>query len=163
MATTKDKMLLQDIEQNRKKVTILGTKEIKIRRLVNAVAKKFDRYTAEAEMSYKDGEVLLNMTKNRNLIPKSVSLIILGSWLRVSLFHWIHWRILDKKYDTVELSRVLKDGLDMGEYNGLLISLAYLQDNSSIIQKATRGIIRNMMGEQNSEGATQSSPNSMVQ
>lgn len=155
MATTKDNLLLQDIEQNRKKVTVLGTKEIKIRRLVNAVAKKFDQYTAEAEMSYKDGEVLMNMTKNRDLVPKSVSLIILGTKIKVMLFHWIHWRILSNKYDTVELSRVLKDGLDMGEYNGLLISLAYLQDNSQIIQKATKGIIRNMMEEQNSAAATQ--------
>lgn len=163
MATTKDNLLLQDIEQNRKKITMLGTKEIKIRRLVNAVAKKFDRYTAEAEMSYKDGEVLMNMTKNRDLVPKSVSLIILGTKIKVMLFHWIYWRILSNKYDTVELSRVLKDGLDMGEYNGLLVSLAYLQDNSSIIQKATKGIIRSMMEEQNSGAATQSSPNSTAQ
>lgn len=154
MATTKDKAMLQDIEENRKVETILGTKRIKIRRLVNAVAKKFDRYTAEAEMSYSNGDLLLNMGKNRDLIPKAVSLIILGTWLKVKLFHWIYWRHLSRKYDTIELSVVLKAGLDMGEYNGLLISLAYLQDNSQIIQKTTKGIIRNILQEQNSEAET---------
>ena len=155
MATTKDNLLLEDIEQNRKKVTVLGRKEIKIRRLVIGVAKRFDRMTAEAEMSYGNGELLMNLSKNRDLIPKAVSLIILGTWLKVTLFHWIYWRILSHKYDSVELSRVLKDGLDMGEHNGLLTALAYLQDNSSIIQKATKGTIRNILAEQNSEGATQ--------
>lgn len=156
MATTKDKMLLEDIEHNRRKIVTLGSRQIKIRRLVNAVAKRFDRLTAEAEVSYKGGELLINMNKNRDLVAKSASLIILGSWLKVTFFYWIHWRILNAKYNTQELGGVIKEGLDMGEYRDCLSALLCLQDNSSIIKKMARGTIRSIMAEQSSDAETQS-------
>ena len=40
MATTKDKAMLQDIEENRKVETMLGTKKIKIRRTCKCSSKK---------------------------------------------------------------------------------------------------------------------------
>jgi hypothetical protein len=163
MATTKDKLLLQEIDRNEKISVRLGEREIKIRRLTNAVAERFDKYTAEAEMSYKDGELLLNMGKNRKLIPKSVSLIILGSWLKVTLFHWIYWRWLHIHYDQSELGTVLREGISMGECNALCLNLLYLQDNNRIIQRATTGTIRNTMEEQKSGVGTQSSSNSTEQ
>lgn len=160
MATTKDNLLLEDIERNRKKVVMLGDKQIKIRRLVNAVAKRFDRLTAEAEISYKDGELILNMGRNRDLIAKSASLVMLGSWFKVTFFHWIHWRIINAKYSTQELGGVIKEGLDMGEYRDCLDALLCLQDNSSIIKRMATETIRNIMAEQRSAEGAQSSSSS---
>jgi hypothetical protein len=154
MATTKDNLLLQQIENNDLVITSLGSKKIKIRRLGNSIAAKFDKYTAEAEISYTENGLLINMSNNRKLVPKCVSLLILHGWLKVHLFHWIYWRYLDIKYTQKELGEPLKGGLSMGEYNGLLTNLVCLQDNSQIIQRATKGLIRNTVLAQNSEVET---------
>ena len=154
MATTKDNLQIQQIESNDHIEVMLGKKKIKIKRLVNAIAEKFDRYTAEAEISYSEKGLIVNMSNNRKLVPKCVSLLVLHSWIKVKLFHWIYWRWLHIKYEQAELSSVLEAGLSMGEFNWLLKNLVCLQDNSQIIQKATKGIIRNMLQGQKSAAET---------
>lgn len=154
MATTKDNLQIQQIESNDHIEVMLGNKKIKIKRLVNAIAEKFDRYTAEAEISYSENGLLVNMSNNRKLVPKCVSLLVLHSWIKVKLFHWAYWRWLHLKYTQGELSPVLEAGLSLGEYNWLLKNLVCLQDNSQIIQKATKGIIRNIIQGQKSAAET---------
>lgn len=154
MATTRDNLNLQQIENNERIDVMLGKKKIKIKRLVNAIAEKFDRYTAEAEISYSEKGLLVNMSNNRKLVPKCVSLLVLHSWVKVKLFHWIYWRWLHIRYEQAELSPILEAGLGLGEYNWLLRNMLYLQDNSQIIQKTAKGIIRNMLQGQDSEAET---------
>lgn len=154
--TTKDNLLLRQIENNDVVETTLGDKTIHIQRLNNAIAEKFDRYTAGAEISYGEKDLLFNMSNNRKLVPKCVSLLMLHGWLRVKLFHWWHWRMLHRKYTQKELGEVLLAGLSLGEFNGLLQNMAYLQDNSRIIQKMTKASIRNILPELKSEAETKS-------
>ena len=163
MASTKDNLQLQQIENNDLVISQLGNKKIKIRRLNNAVAAKFDKYTAEAEISYTENGLLINMSNNRKLVPKCVSLLILHGWLKVHLFHWIYWRYLNIKYTQKELGEPLIGGLGLGEYNSLLKNILCLQDNSSIIQKVAKGLIRNTVLEQKSEAETKSLSNSTEQ
>lgn len=152
MITTKDNLRIQKIEQNEAEPIMLGTKKVRIRMMNNAVAERFDRYVAEAEISYSEDkkDLIVNMTKNRSLIPKCVSLIILHSWFKVTFFHWMYWRYLDRHYSQAELGEPLRAGMSMGESMKFFESLVFLQDNSQMIQKATRGIIRNTVAAPNS-------------
>lgn len=145
MRTTKTNLRNQDLEDNAPLKVMLRNKEISVRMMNNAVARRFDVYTAKCEISYDEDkkQLFVKMNGNRDLAPKCVSLIILRSWFKVTFFHWIYWRYLDKHYSQVELSIPLKAGLSLGESNALLTNLLCLQDNSQMIQKATQGIIRN--------------------
>jgi len=151
---TEDNVKIQKIENNETIISNLGNNKVKIKRLNNAIAEKFDRYTAEAEISYAENGLLINMSNNRKLVPKCVSLLILHSWIKVHLFHWAYWRLLHIKYSQKELGEPLKAGLGLGEYNGLLSNLVYLQDNSQLIQRATKGLIRSTLQEPESEVET---------
>ena len=153
MITTKDNIRLQQIEQNEADTVMLGTRQIKIRMMNNAVAERFDRYVAEAEISYSEDrkDLIVNMAKNRTLVPKCVSLIILHSWFKVTFFHWMYWRYLDRHYSQAELGEPLRAGMNMGESLKFFESLVFLQDNSQMIQRATKGIIRNTIAAPKSE------------
>jgi len=156
MITTKDNIRADEVEQNEPTLVRLGRRMIKVRITNNTVARRFDRYTAEAEMSYNEAgtQLTLNMNNNRDLVPKCVSLIILHSWFKVTFFHWIYWRYLDRHYSQAELGEPLQAGLSLGEGRHLLKNLLFLQDNSQMIRKMTQGIIRNTIAAPKSEPET---------
>jgi len=156
MITTKDNVRIQRVEQNEAEPVMLGRRRIKVRMMNNAIAERFDRYVAEAEISYSEDrkDLIVNMANNRKLVPKCVSLIVLHSWFKVTFFHWMYWRYLDRHYSQAELGEPLRAGMNMGESMKFFESLVFLQVNSQMIQKATRGIIRNTIAGQKSDQET---------
>lgn len=159
MPTTKDNLRLDQIESNDAVLVQFGKRSIKIRMMTNAVASRFERYISKCEIAYSEDAKtrIVNMSANRELVPKCVSLIILHDWIKVKLFHWIYWRILDGKYNQKQMGAVLNAGFGLGEYNEFVKNTLCLQDNNQMSEAMSRATIRNIIQEQNSaQGQTPS-------
>lgn len=153
---TKAHIALDNIDKRVPKELVVDGKHYAISMMNNAIAERFDRYIAKAEVQYsKDqGLLLLNMSNNRKLVPKCVSLLLLHSWFKVKFFHWWHWRMLHITKTQTHLGKILEEGLSLGESNILLKNLLYLQDNCKMIRMMSETNIRSMIAEQKSEQET---------
>lgn len=153
---TKAHIALDNIDKRVPKELVVDGKHYAISMMNNAVAERFDRYIAKAEVQYsKDqGLLFLNMSNNRKLVPKCVSLLLLHSWFKVKFFHWWHWRMLHITKTQAHLGKILEEGLSLGESNILLKNLLYLQDNCKMIRMMSETNIRSMIAEQKSEQET---------
>lgn len=162
MASLDAYLKLDDLEQNTRKTVILGGKKYKIKAMCNYVAEKRDRYTAKAQLSFnEDGsKVITHMATNRKLVPKCLSLMLLGSFFKVFLFHWFYWRYLNVKYSQEEMVPILQSCEEMNNIGFFLSNLASLQASTRMIEKMTRTDSTNIIQELRSVAATQSSSNS---
>lgn len=161
MATTKSNIRLDQIENNEPLVVRFGNRSVRVRMMTNAVAKRFERYISQCEINYSaDAKTrIVNMSENRELVPKCVSLLILHNWIRVKLFHWIYWRILDGNYNQKQMGAVLDAGFSLGEYNEFVKNSLCLQDNNQMSEEMSKATIRNIVQGQNlARGTTPSSP-----
>lgn len=137
MITTKDNLDVLNVDSNGAYAVKLGDSIKRIKSMNNAVAEKCDKLVAAAEISYSDDkkDLLINMSKNRKLIPKCLSLMILHSWFRVTFIHWIHWRILHRRYSMSEMSEAVKECMGLSDVSPFYSVLAALQGSSRMIQK----------------------------
>lgn len=137
MATTKDNLQALDIDRNVKYEIRLGSKIKKIKAMNNAVSERCDELIARAEVSYSEDQksLIVNMGKNRKLVPKCVSLMILHSWFKVTFFHWIYWRYLHIRYTMPELSQAVKECMGLSDVGPFFNAMAVLAQNSRIIKR----------------------------
>jgi hypothetical protein len=137
MADTKTNVLLDAVDKNEYIPVLVRGKVFKIKRMTNGIERRYSRYVANAMLSYSDDnkKLIVNMTTNSTLLPKCVSLIILHNWFRVTLFHQIYWRYLDKKYSIHDLRTIYETGQDMGGLQDFFECMASLQANNQLIQR----------------------------
>lgn len=167
MATTKDRIKLIEIEKNEPRVIKLGEKTYKLKPMTNAVSEMADRYIAERSVELKEAEngkeLIVNMSKNRTVIPKYISLLMLHSWLKVKLFHWIHWRYLHAKYPLSIMFEIYKEFMDLNDVSVFFQFTASLQENNRLIKRMSETNTQTIRQEHKSDQETQSSPNSTGQ
>lgn len=137
MATTKDNLQALDIDRNAEYEIRLGSKIKKIKAMNNAVSERCDELIARAEISYSEDkkDLVINMGKNRKLVPKCLSLMILHSWFKVTFFHCIYWRWLHAKYTMSELSEAVKECMGLSDVGPFYSVLDALQGTNRIIQR----------------------------
>lgn len=167
MATTKDNLELDALERNAAFTFKLGRKTYKIRQMTCAVSARRDRLVAQRSEELKPSdnpkELLLNLSKNRSLIPKCLSLMILHSWFKVTFFHWIHWRYLYAKYTMLEMSAVYKQFDRIDDVSAFFLLTESLMESNRMIKRMSETNIRTIRQELQSEAAIKSSSNSMGQ
>lgn len=163
MITTKDNLELANIDENKSKEIYLGEKKLRVKRMANSIAKRQDRYVAEAEQSYSEDKKMLivNMSKNRDLIPKCLSLMILHSWFKVTFFHWIYWRYLSNKYPMEDLSKALKDCAKLNDAGFFFDCMGFLQVNNQMIQKMSEKNMYSIAHDSSLQANMKSSKKSM--
>lgn len=139
MATTKDNLALENLENNVAYKFKLGRKTYKIRQTTAKVSALRDRLVAlrseELKPTDNPKELLLNLSKNRSLIPKCLSLMILHSWFKVTFFHWIHWRWLYATYTMREMTAIYEQFNAIDDVNDFFRFTASLQENNRIIKR----------------------------
>lgn len=137
MITTENNFDIFRIDKNMPTEIPLGRKMIKVRPQTNAVAERMDCYITKAELSLSEDstQMLVNMSRNRALIPKCLSLIILHSWIKVTLFHWIYWRYLHRRYSMNDMALTLERAQLLSDAGSFFVSTASLQANCRMIQR----------------------------
>lgn len=137
--TTKDNLSLSAIEGNEPKRFTLGSRTYRVYPMTNAVAERADKYIAKRSVELTPtenvGELVLNLSKNRTVIPRYVSLLMLHSWLKVTLFHWIHWRYIHRKYPLAVLSAIYGECSSLNDVGIFFQFTASLQANSRLIKR----------------------------
>ena len=159
-ATTKDNMALDALEHNKAHIYKMGRKAFRIKPMTNAVATRVDRLVAlrseELRPADNPKELLLNLTKNRTLLPKCLSYMILHGWFKVTFFHWIYWRYLHFTYTTNEMLDVYKEVNEMNSIQSFFTFMASLQETSRLIKRMSETNIQTIRQELRSEAETQS-------
>lgn len=167
MATTKDNIRLIEIEKNEPRVIKLGGKTYKLKPMTNAVSEMADRYIASRSVELKEAEsgkeLIVNMSKNRTVIPKYISLLMLHSWLKVKLFHWIHWRYLHAHYPLSTMFELYKEFMNLNDVGDFFQFTASLQENNRLIKRMSETNTQIIRQEHKSDQETPSSPNSTEQ
>lgn len=140
MVTTETNLRLDDLDKDSGLEITVGRKKYRIKHLKNSVAERLDRYIAKGEVEYSDdkGVLLANMSKNRKLVPKCLSLMILGSFFKVMFFHWIYWRYLHIFKSQAEMQKVLEPAFEMNDVGFFFQNMVSLQANSRMIQKMAK-------------------------
>jgi len=156
--TTKDNLSLSAIEGNDPKYFELGGRKYRIYPMTNAVAERADKYVAQrsVELTPTDnvGELVLNLSKNRKVLPKYVSLLMLHSWLKVTLFHWIHWRYIHRKYPLSVLAAIYRECSSLNDVGIFFQFTASLQANSRLIKRMSEANTSVIAQELKSEEGT---------
>jgi len=167
MATTKDNLRLDELERNASQTFKLGKKKYKIKQMTDAVSARRDRLVAQRSEELKPAdnpkELLLNLSKNRSLIPKCLSLMILHSWFKVTFFHWIYWRYLYATYTMSDMIRIYEQFNKVEDINDFFGFTASLQANNKMIKRMSETNIQTIQQELRSEAATKLSSNSTEQ
>lgn len=162
--TTRDNIGLDDIEQNASYTFKLGNKTYKVRQTTAKVSALRDRLVAERSEELKPTdnpkELLLNLSKNRSLIPKCLSLMILHSWFKVTFFHWIYWRYLYATYTINEMMAVYSQFNKVDDIKAFFLLTDYLQENNRMIKRMSETNTRIIRQELRSEAETKSSSSS---
>lgn len=158
MATTEDNLRLRALENNEPRLFKIRNKELRLHPMTNAVADLADRYVAERYTKLSEStetkELLVNLSKNRTVIPKYVSLLILHSWFKVKFFHWIHWRYIHRKYALSELIAVYKEFSSLNDVSLFFQFTASLQENNRIIKRMSEINTQTIRQELSSEAET---------
>jgi len=167
MATTKDNLRLDAVERNAPFVFKLGKKTYKIRQMTCAISARRDRLVAQRSEELKPSdnpkELLLNLSKNRSLIPKCLSLMILHSWFKVTFFHWIYWRYLYATYEMREMAVVYEQFRNIDDVGFFFQCTEYLQENNRMVKRMSETNTQTIRQELKSEAETKSSSNSTGQ
>ena len=149
MADTKTNVLLDAVDKNESVPVLIRGKVFKIKRMTNAIERRYSRYVADAMLSYSDDtkKLIVNMATNSTLLPKCVSLMILHNWFMVTFFHQIYWRYLDRKYSIHDLRKIYETGQDMGGLRDFFECMASLQANNRLIQRMSETSTANIHQE----------------
>lgn len=155
MASTEANWLLDRLENNKgTKITILG-KSYNIKPMCNAVAEKMDRYTTKVSMSQcNESKMMITLSDSRKAVPKSLSLMLLHGWFKVTFFHWAYWRYLHRKYSQQEMNEPLMKCFEINSLAFFLTNMAYLQANSQMTEKITKVNSSTIIQELKSEEET---------
>lgn len=152
--TTKDNLDLQALERNKPKTFVLGKKKYKLKRMTNAVSERVDKLVAEREtdlgLSGDKKSLLVNLSKNRTLVPKTLSLMILHNWFRVTFFYWIHWRYLNAVYTMNEMLSVYNALNEYDDVTDFFYFTASLQARSRMIKRMSEKNTQTIIQEQQS-------------
>lgn len=167
MATTKDNLSLDELERNASQTFKLGKKTYRIKQMTCAVSARRDRLVAQRSEELKPSdnpkELLLNLSKNRSLIPKCLSLMILHSWFKVTFFHWIYWRYLYATYEMREMATIYEKFNKIDDISAFFLLTDYLQENNKMIKRMSETNTRTIRQELHSAAETKLSSNSMEQ
>ena len=159
----KDKYLeVSNLDDNVAEEIFLEGRKYKIKRITNAIAERLDKYVAKSRISQAEDPnmLIVNMSKNRKLVPKCLSLILLGSYFKVLFFHPFYWRYLHNTLSQEEMQKLLGAGLEINNVGFFLTSLGFLQSQSKMIARMTTTDSTTILQELSSEKETQSSLNS---
>lgn len=118
----------------------INGKKHKVKRLNNWVALKMSQYVVEAELERSNNQdiKITSLVKNRLLTPKCISLIILRSTLKVSLFHWLYWRYLHYFKTQEDYTHILDAVLNSEESIFFFRNLGSLQQSNVLETEMTQ-------------------------
>lgn len=162
MASLDAYLKLDEVDQNARKSVTINGKTYRIKPMCNYVAEKRDRYVAKAQLSFSDDgtQLIANMAKNRKLVPKCLSLMLLGSFFKVIFLHSLYWRYLNIKYSQEEMLPILQSCDETNNIGFFLSNLTSLQVSMRMTEKMTKTDSINIVQELKSAAGTQSSSSS---
>lgn len=150
--TTNDNLGMDKLERNEPKVFTLGKKKYKLKRMNNAVSARVDRLVAEREsclsVSSDKRDLLINLSKNRTLIPKTLALMILHSWVKVTFFYWIYWRYLNYKYSMNDMLSIYNALNQYDDVTDFFYFTASLQSRNRMIKRMSEKNTQTIIQEQ---------------
>lgn len=143
MASTQAHYALDQLEHGEAQVTKLLNKVYKLKPMVNAVARRIDKYSTGADLSYSDdaSKLMVNMSTNRKLVPKCLSLMLLHGWFKVTFFHWFYWRYLDRHYSQQDMSVLLTKCFEINNIGFFLSNIGLIFVNNQMIEKIAKANI----------------------
>lgn len=149
----KAKKIEQDLIDDVGIYIYLGTKRKKVKRLKNWAAAKITRLILEGELMLSDDKktTLTSFNENRLLVPKCLSLAILGSWWKIKLFYWIYWRYLNIKYTQEDFNQAIKDVLNFSDISFFFHNMAFLQSLVEAEKEMTSQSTKSIIQKQESE------------
>lgn len=151
---TKSAQLLQhEIREDIPFVVTLGKKQYKCRYLKEWVSGKISYLIAQRDPNPTADakEMIKLMAKNNTLASKCISMLILGSYWKINLFHWYFWRSIYRN----RTSRELTDALTV-VYEALDLSFFFqntiLLDQMNMLKKRlTKTELKQLSAELQSE------------
>lgn len=150
--TTNDNLGMDKLERNEPKVFTLGRKKYKLKRMNNAVSARVDRLVAERESSLSVSsdkrDLLINLSKNRTLVPKTLALMILHSWAKVTFFYWIYWRYLNYKYSMNDMLSIYNALNQYDDVTDFFYFTASLQSRNRMIKRMSEKNTQTIIQEQ---------------
>lgn len=161
MASTQANYALDELEHGEPKITKLLNKTYRLKPMCNAVARRMDKYSTKADMSYSGdaSKLMVNMAGNRDLVPKCLSLMLLHGWFKVTFFHWFYWRYLNSFYSQQDMSEVLTKCFEINNIGFFLSNIGLILANNQMIEKmAKANIITTGAIQDVAAGMTSSSP-----
>jgi len=132
----KAQQLQHEIDNNLPFDVKVGNKTFKVKYLTSYCSSRFSYEISKKLERLSDGtditKVLKCVAENATLAPKCLSIVILGSYIKIKLFHWIFWRWLHFTKTNRELYIALEScftPLDLGFFltvSELLENMNYL-------------------------------------
>lgn len=150
---TKAKYLEHELMDNDKIIIHLGNNSYKVKRLTNWVSGKLSKLILKGELSLSDDkkQTLISFDNNRSLVPKCLSIAILGSWWKVLLFHWVYWRILNLKYSQSDYKDAILKVIDFSDIRFFFLNMASLQGLVEYEEKMTNQTTKSIIQNQKSD------------
>ena len=152
--TTKSARLRQhEIKEDIPFIVTLGKKTYKCRYLKEWVSGKISYIISKRDPnpSADAKEIIKLMEMNNTLASKSVSMLILGSYWKIRLFHWYFWRKLYRNNSGRELNEALLVVYEALDLSFFFQNMILLDQMNTLKKRLTKTELKQLSAELQSE------------
>jgi len=152
--TSKSAQLRQhEIKEDIPFVVTLGRKSYKCRYLKEWTSGKISYLIAQREPNPTADakEMIALMAKNNTLAAKCTSMLILGSYWKIKLFHWYFWRKLYRNSAARELTEALSTVYEALDLSFFFQNMILLDQMNMLKKRLTKTELKQLSAELQSE------------
>ena len=152
--TTKSAQLRQhEIKEDIPFIVTLGKKTYKCRYLKEWVSGKISYLIAQREPNPQADakEMIALMAKNNTLAARCVSMLILGSYWKIKLFHWYFWRSIYRNHEGRELTEALTTVYEALDLSFFFQNMILLDQMNMLKKRLTKTELKQLSAELQSE------------
>ena len=152
--TTKSAQLRQhEIKEDIPFIVTLGHRTYKCRYLKEWVSGKISYLIAQREPNPQADakEMIALMAKNNTLAARCVSMLILGSYWKIKLFHWYFWRSIYRNHEERELTEALTTVYEALDLSFFFQNMILLDQMNMLKKRLTTTELKQLSAELQSE------------
>ena len=152
--TTKSAQLRQhELKEDIPFIVTLGRKSYKCRYLKEWVSGKISYLIADADPEHEpDAKAMIRlMSKKNTLASKCVSMLILGSYWKIKLFHWYFWRKIYRNNTGRELTEALSIIYEALDLSFFFQNMILLDQMNTLKKRLTKIELKQLSAELQSE------------
>lgn len=131
----------------------LGRKVYKCRYLKEWASGKISYMIADADPEHEpDAKAMIRlMAKKNTLASKCVSMLILGSYWKIKLFHWYFWRSIYRNHEARELTDALTTVYEALDLSFFFQNMILLDQMNMLKKRLTKTELKQLSAELQSE------------